>query len=201
MEPYPESFFKALEDWLNLDSRRKPEVAEALIRELEHVEPVYKECTPHCYRRMDFPKDPDDNPRGISTPLLDLLHTGRLTEEVSSWTTSRTVAMNHMEGVQKDSTCVIFWHDPRPEEVRVNLRALLSSPRLEGRSRAIELWMTKEEEVVLEVAHLTPEDVCAWGGFVGSLEQLRFEASILGCTSAFIDELENHLKNRGIKPG
>ena len=201
MAPYKQSFFKALEEWLNLDSRRRPEVVAALREELKDVEDEYKQCSVRCYRRIDFPKDPGDNPRGISTPLLDLLHTGELEESVSSWTTAPSVAMNHMEGVQKGDTCVIFAYQPKPEQVWLNLNAILQSPRLATRTTAIQSWMTQEREVILEVPYLTPDDVYAWGGFVGSIEQLRLEADILGRPAEFIENLESYLQARGIRPG
>jgi hypothetical protein len=201
MNPYKPSFFKALENWLNLDSKRRPAAALALRSELEDLEGEYKQCHVRCYRRIDFPKDPGDNPRGTSTPLLNLLHTGQLEESVSSWTTESGVAMNHLEGVQKGDACVIFAYDPKPEQVWVNLDALLHSPRLAGRSPAIQSWMTQEQEVILEVPFLTPDNVYAWGGFVGSLEQLRLEAEVLGRPPEFIEKLESYLAHRSIKPG
>jgi hypothetical protein len=201
MHPYQQSFFKALEKWLNFDSRSRPEVVEALRGELDDLEGVYKRCSVRCYRRIDFPKDPGDNPRGISTPLLNLLITGKLEESVSSWTTSPGVAMNHLEGVQKGDTCVIFAYEPKPEQVWINLNVLLQSPRLATRSAAVQSWMTQECEVILEVPFLRPDDVYAWGGFVGSLEQLQLEADILGLPVEFIENLETYLEQRSIKPG
>jgi hypothetical protein len=201
MNPYQPSFLNALENWLNLNSKRRPEAALALRGELEDVEGEYKQCRVRCYRRIDFPKDPGDNPRGISTPLLNLLHTGQLEESVSSWTTESRVAMNHIEGVQKGDTCVIFAYDPKPEQVWVNLYAVLQSPRLASRPAAIQSWMTQEREVILEVPFLTPDNVYAWGGFVGSLEQLRLEAEILDCPPELVEKLESYLQTRGIKPG
>jgi hypothetical protein len=206
MEPYPLTLPEALEDWLNHDPALRLARAERLRTELKNVEPEFKRCTVRCYRRMDFPKDPNENPRGVPLSLLNLLHTGKLLESISSWTTDPNVAKAHLEGVQPDATCVIFAHDPSPEEVWVNLSELLTSPKFTevlrgGSFPAISYWMTKEKEVILEVAHVTPEDVYAWGGFAGTLEQLRAAAEAEGKLPEEINSLESHLRQKGIKPG
>jgi len=94
-----------LEDWLSHDAELRPERAEALRAELGVVEPEYRRCVVRCYRRIDFPKDPKENerfakairenPTGIPLSLLNLLHTGKLEESVSSWTTDPQVAKDH----------------------------------------------------------------------------------------------------------
>ncbi len=127
MDEYPTALLQALEDWLNHDPVLRLARAAKLRAELEHVEPEFKRCTVQCYRRIDFPKDPNDNQRFVPLPLLDLLHTGRLAESVSSWTTNPSVAKDHFEGIQADATCVIFKHVPSPSEVWGNLSELLKA--------------------------------------------------------------------------
>jgi len=198
MDEYPTTLLQALEDWLNHDpAARLAQVAKLRV-ELEHVDPGFKRCTVQCYRRIDFPKDPDENPRGVPLPLLDLLHTGKLAESVSSWTTNPSVAKAHLEGVQADATCVIFKRDPSPSEVWVNLSDLVNAPAfhraLQGGSfPAIRYWMTRESEVVLEVAHVTPADVYAWGGFASNADQLREAAEVEGLSPEEIVRLEPQL--------
>jgi len=182
-------------------STRKEEVVEALRAELSAVEGEYKVCAERCYRRIDFPADPKDNPLGISTPLLNLLRAGQLAESVSSWTTSPAVAMGHLDGAQRGDICVIFTCQPRPEQVLLNLKTILRSPRFTACSSAIESWMRSENEVILEIPFVTPDDVYAWGGFVGSLEQLRLEAELLGSPAEAVENLETALAERGIRPG
>jgi hypothetical protein len=204
MDEYPAALLRALEDWLNQDSARRLERASCLKVELEHVEQEFKECMVECYRRIDFSKDPR-NPndpvenRGVSLPLLDLLHTGKLPESISSWTTDPQVARDHREGVQADSICVIFKHMPRPNEVWLDLSALLKTPGFQKALRrssfpAIQSWMTRESEVILEAEYVTPEDVYAWGSFAGSVDQLRHAAALEGKSSAEIAALESELK-------
>jgi hypothetical protein len=181
MAEYPRPLLQALEDWLNHDAVLRLARAAKLRAELEYVDPVFKRCAVQCYRRIDFPKDPQENPRSVPLPLLDLLHTNELAESVSSWTTNPSVAKAHLEGVQTDATCVIFKHLPLPTEVWVDLSELMNAPAfqmaLQGESfPAIRSWMTRESEVILEVAHVTPEDVYAWGGFAGNLHQLLRDA-------------------------
>jgi len=198
MVEYPTTLVQALEDWLN----HKPELrlarAEVLRAELEHVDARFKHCAVRCYRRIDFPKDPNENPRRVPLPLLDLLHTGKLAESVSSWTTDPSVAKAHLEGVQGDATCVIFGHVPSPIEVWVDLSALLNAAAFQralqrGVFPAIRTWMTREREVILEVAHVGPEDVYAWGGFAGSLDQLREAAEVVGLSPEETVRLEPQL--------
>jgi hypothetical protein len=182
MDEYPITLLRALEDWLNHDPDRRLSRAQTLRAELLNVEPSFKQCSVPCYRRIDFPKDPSENPRGVPLPLLDLLHTGKLKESISSWTTDPDVAKAHLEGVQPDATCVIFKHVPSPTEVWLDLSALLHAPAfqraLQGASfPAIQSWMNRESEVILEVEHVTPEEVYAWGSFAGDADQLR-EAAV-----------------------
>src|ERR1039458_9799636 len=101
MVEYPTTLLQALEDWLNHDPVLRLARAAKLRAELERVEPGFKRCTVRCYRRVDFPKDPNQNPRGVPLPLLNLLNTGKLAESVSSWTTDPSVAKAHLEGVQE----------------------------------------------------------------------------------------------------
>ena len=199
MVEYPATLLQALEDWLNHAPELRLPRAANLHRELEQVEPGFKRCTVQCYRRIDFPKDPNENPRDVPLPLLDLLHTGKLAESVSSWTTDPSVAQAHLEGVQADATCVIFKHVPLPGEVWVNLSALVNAPAFQrtlqrGSFPTIGSWMTREREVVLEVAHVTPEDVYAWGGFAGNLDQLREAAEAGGISPEGIIRLEPQMK-------
>ena len=198
MVEYPTTLLQALEDWLNHDPVLRLARAARLRAELERVEPGFKRCTVQCYRRIDFPKDPNENLRGVPLPLLALLYTGKLAESVSSWTTDPFVAKAHLEGVQADATCVIFKHVPSPSEVWVNLFELLNAPAFQkalqgGSFPAIRYWMTREREVVLEVAHVTPEDVYAWGGFAGNADQLRETAEAEGVSPEEIVRLEPQL--------
>lgn len=204
--PYSATLLSAIEDWMNHDPARRMEKADRLREKLKHVEPEFKTCEVRCYRRIDFPRDSADNPRGIPLPLLDLLHTGRLKESVSSWTTDPAVARAHLEGVQTDATCVIFARIPQPHEVWVDLSRLLRSPRFKaalGSSGypAIRQWMARESEVILEIPHVTPHDVFAWGGFAGTLEQLKNSARADGKSPEEIENLEELLKSQGARPG
>jgi hypothetical protein len=99
MVEHPTTLLQALEDWLNHDPVLRPARAAKLCDELERVDPLFKRCAVQCYRRIDFPKDPQENPRGVPLPLFYLLHTGKLAESVSSWTTDPSVAKAHLEGV------------------------------------------------------------------------------------------------------
>jgi hypothetical protein len=198
MVEYPTTLLQALEDWLNHDPVLRPAQAAKLCAELEHVDRRFKRCAVQCYRRIDFPKDPQENPRGVPLPLLDLLRAGRLAESVSSWTTDPSVAKAHLEGLQADATCVIFKHVPTPSEVRVNLSGLVNAPSFQKALQwkyfpAIRYWMTKESEVILEVTHVTPEDVYALGGFAGNVDQLREAAEAEGLSPEEIDRLETQL--------
>ena len=198
MPDSPITLLRAVEDWLNHDPVLRLERAAKLRAEIEQVQPEFKRCIAPCYRRIDFPKDPNENPRGVPLPLLDLLHTGKLAESVSSWTTDPSVAKAHLEGVQADATCVIFKHVPSPGEVLVNFSELLNAPAVQralrgGSFPAIESWMTRQREVVLEVEHVTPEDVYAWGGLVGNVGQLRQAAAAEGLLQEEIVRLEAEL--------
>jgi hypothetical protein len=93
---------------------------------------------------------------------------------------------------------VIFKHVPSPSEVWVNLSELVNAPAFQealqgGYFPAIRSWMTRESEVVLEVAHVTPEDVYAWGGFAGNVDQLREAAEAEGLSPEEIVRLEPQL--------
>ncbi len=206
MDEYPHSLLSALEAWMNHDPELRLIRADKLREELTIVEPEFKQCTVQCYRRMDFPKDPRDNPRRVPLPLLDLFHTGKLEESISSWTTDPRVAKDHMEGVQSDATCVIFKHVPSPGEVWVDLSRLLRAPAFQkalGHSGfpAIRQWMTKESEVILEVPSVSPQDVYAWGSFAGNVEQLLDAAVAEGLSSEEIAALRPKLEQQAGKEG
>jgi hypothetical protein len=179
---------QALNAWLNHDPGLRLERAQALKTAIRDVATQHRTCTVRCYRRIDFPKDPRENerfakqirenPTDIPLPLLDLLHTGRLEESVSSWTTDPQVAMNHNNGVQDGHVCVIFFRDPKPEEVWLNLSELIKCPSFlsavaNGNYSAIQHWMTEEREVILEVPTLSSEDVYSWGEIVSDIEELK----------------------------
>jgi hypothetical protein len=53
--------------------------------------------------------------------------------------------------------------------------------------------MTREKEVILEVSHVSPEDVYSWGGFAGSVDQLHEAAESQGLTPDEIVRLEHQL--------
>jgi len=53
--------------------------------------------------------------------------------------------------------------------------------------------MARESEVVLEVEHVKPEDVFAWGGFGGTVDHLREAAAAQGLLPEETDRLEPQL--------
>lgn len=116
------------------------------------------------------------------------------------------IAKRHIEGVQADAICVIFAYTPAPGEVWLNFAKLLDSPQFTLGARghrfpAIEAWGRSEKEVILEVPYLTPENVYAWGGFVGSINHLRAVAAFDGDSDQFISEVPELLAQRGVRPG
>jgi hypothetical protein len=196
---FPLTLLEAIENWLNHDPALRIARAERLRSELQCVDACYRRCNVTCYRRIDFPKDATDNPRGVPLPLLDLLHSGQLAESISSWTTDPGVAMDHFEGAQADATCVIFKRQPSPSEVLVNLSELFHSEAFRnalqlGTFSAIRSWMSMENEVILEVDHLEPEDVYRWGGFSGTFEQLQLAANEAGMAPNEIAAKEAELR-------
>ena len=201
MDAYSITLLKAVNEWLSYDPKERLACADRLLKELENVGPEFKQCTVECYRRIDFPKDPNENPRDIPLPLLDLLHTGNLAESVTSWTTDLQVAKDHLEGVQAGATCVIFRHLPLAEEVWLNLSDLLKAPAFQNALKgtffpAIQRWMGREKEVILEVKHITPEHVCAWGSIVGNLDQLKEAAAAEGMSPDEIRTVEPELRKK-----
>ena len=116
------------------------------------------------------------------------------------------MAKDHNNGVQDGHVCVIFCHDPKPEEVWLNLSELVHSPEFlsalaGGNYPAIQYWMNKEHEVILEVPFLSPEDVYSWGEKVSDVDELKRVAAVEGCSPEFISTLEDRLKTAKIKPG
>ena len=82
----------------------------------------------------------------------------------------------------------------------LNLEQLIVSPTfltaLDGtRHSAIESWMKKEREVILEVpSGRTPGDVYSWGEFVGSLADLAVAATGEGVAATAVENLGNLLE-------
>ena len=204
MTPYPISFLRALDDWLAGAPEQRVAKAERLRRELVHIEPEYRQCNVCCYRRIDFPQDSTENVRNVITPMLDLLHTGKLRESISSWSTDPEVAKAHVEGVQQGEICMIFSRMPAPNEVWLNIGELVKSLRFvtgfQGGSM-IDHWAAREKEVILEVRHVSPEDVYSFGGFIGTGDQIRLTGIIDGFPPELFNGLELLMQRRGIKPG
>jgi hypothetical protein len=210
-ENFPRSLLDSLESWMNHDPDSNVRLlkAESLSAELvAHVEPQFKQCEMACFRRVDLPYDSRENPRGLLEPLLDLLHTGKLEESISSWTTNISVAQSHLEGVQGGFTNVIFRHYPLPSEVLVDLGTLFHSQKFQntltsagGNYPAIRSWMAREHEVILHVPCVHPEEVVSLGGFISSPERLQHTAAEMGLNTEAIDALPTLLRLSRHTPG
>ena len=203
MEPYPESFFRALNDWLK-GSRKKKKKARVLIEQLkEHCDGTFCYSAHRCFRKINL----------INADQFDLFREGQLSEQISSWTTDLNVAKSFKVGVPNDEAFlgVIVGMKPTPDRIVLNIADLVQSNRfrqslaeflpLEFTTGILEFGYS-QSEVILDVDSFTlGEDIESFGGHVGTMEQLRQEATLqLGYEPSVID-LTQRLTQFGFEPG
>jgi len=154
-------FIQAVNDWLFDPILENAQRLALLSTEL----PIkFRERRSHIYRRIDLP----------SHHMWELLAEERLPEKISSWSESDLVARNHGE-IREKYQAVLFRIPPERGRTIVNISRLfgpngfrLACVMLEEQILDYEFGIgtfeNSEQEVVVELDHITPDDIVGFFG-------------------------------------
>ncbi len=135
---------------------------------------AFRTCDIPCFRQEAHEK----------ARVWELLADERLPETIAAWTTDINIAKQFKGGVPPEGLQgVIFELTPSNASVVVNLDAVYSDPsfpeaceryrhQITGFESGIGKYGASQNEVVLEIASLTPERVLHYGGFSSSREEI-----------------------------
>ena len=172
---FTKDLIQAISNWQRgWSGGEKQELADALKHEAISLPDCYKTADIPCYRRMDL----------SGKHLNQMGLTLQLKESISSWTTSREIALKFKD-IPKfgEALGTVFEILPPRGSVIINLPALFAEKdflhavsRYEGEidefDRGIGLFGDTEKEVIIELGELPLTSVVAWGGHSSSQEAL-----------------------------
>lgn len=166
---FSDSFLEALGTWQNgwsEDQARRVALADVLFEEAQSLPAEFRTASAVCYRKRFLLS------HEVIPLLLRSLHDG-----ITSWTTERRVAEEFKYRMRPGTiTGVVFRHEPRSEDVVLNIPALWASSEFvaaaeDYRARkmpmAAALFNFREERDQFEVvmnAPLNPEDIATLSG-------------------------------------
>lgn len=177
--PFPPSFLYAVERWQKGGDRAaKATRGERLKREtLAMDDGLLRECKRRVYRRLALDQ----------SYIWTFITTGVLPEAISGWTVDDDIAKGIKGGVPeewKDGKRwfgVILEHEPRPEEVILNLETLWVDLKYQSALNAagptlytegIRRYANSQREVVLEVPKVSLRQIRCWGGYSSTIEHI-----------------------------
>lgn len=154
-------FIQAVNDWL-FDPI--PANAQRLALLSTQLPAEFRKRRSHVYRRIDL----------TSHHIWQLLAEERLPEKISSWSESDLVARNH-GGIPEKSQAVLFRIPPERGRTIVNisrlfgpngfrLACLMLEEQIIDYEFGIGAFDNSEQEVVVEVDHITPDDLVGFFG-------------------------------------
>ena len=156
----------------------KAKRGERLKREVLALDDVLlRQCKQRVYRRLALPQ----------SYIWTFITTGVLPETLSAWTVDEDIAKGIKGGISaewqegKRWFGAILEHQPRPEEVILNLetlwvdmdyqRALLAAEPTQY-TEGIRRYENSQREVVLEVSRVSLKEIWSWGGYSSPVEHL-----------------------------
>lgn len=175
MEIFSLELLQAVSDWQRGPSEKKKiERGETLKRLMATLPEKFRNCDEACFRQEAHEKG----------RTFDLLMANKLDETVAAWTTNESVAQKFKGGVPPSGLQgIILRIVPPPGSVVANLKMLYEEP---GFAAAMQANRSKiayyengagkyggtQDEVVLELDHLTGTQIYSYGGYAGPFEQL-----------------------------
>lgn len=175
---------QAISDWQRGgDASQNRKRGIALKAACASLPPEYRSSALCCFRQIALPRG----------GVWDLIGEDRLSEKISSWTTSIEVAKAFKGGVPPEGQgyqgTILCLHPP-PCSVIVNLSKLYRNPAfteaiernrnaINGYSDGAGRWKNSQSEVVLEIDAVTPEDIYSLGGHSSPLDELVAQAADL----------------------
>ena len=183
---------QAINDWQrgHSSAHQRQRRARTLKAEAAKLDKRYRQCGLVCFRQIALEKG--------KSSLWELMAEDRLPELISSWTLDLDFAMKFKGGVPPEEwQGIIFSTTPKPHQVVVNLSTLyadrdfqgtvkLLKPQITGFYDGIGKYKGSQSEVVLEIDHVTTDDVYTMGGYSSDKARL---AHLLSVT-------RRHLPNR-----
>jgi hypothetical protein len=166
---------QAINDWQRGGDHDQKVRRGARLKEVcSDLPPEFRSCDVPCFRQEAHEK----------ARVWQLLADERLPETIAAWTTDINTAKQFKGGVPPEGLQgVIFGITPQSSSVVVNLNAVYRDPgfrkaceqlrrQLTGFDSGIGKYGPSQNEVVLEIANLTPEHVLHYGGFSSSREEI-----------------------------
>lgn len=179
-EKFPLSLLQAVSDWQCSSTVNR---AETLKRECKELSDDFRSCLLVCYRQIALPKE----------GVWSLVGEDKLPEKISSWTTDIGVAKAFKGGVppqgQGFQGAILYLHPPKGSVI-VNLSMLFRDADFQAAMEANKSNITgyhngagrykgSQDEVVLEIDAVTPEDIYSLGGYSSPLPDLIAKAADL----------------------
>lgn len=176
-EKFDLPLLQAISDWQRGgDARQNRRRGEALKVACASLAKKYRTSALCCFRQIALPKG----------GVWNLIGKDKLTEKVSSWTTSIEIAKAFKNGVPPEGQGyqgVILCVHAKPESVIVNLAELYREPTFTealaqnkdfiiGYHDGAGRYSDGQSEVVLEIAAVTQQDIYSMGGHSSPFEQL-----------------------------
>lgn len=179
-DKFPLSLIQTISDWQRSSSETR---AQKLKAECAALSEEFRTCMLVCYRQIALPKG----------GVWNLIGDDRLPEKISSWTLDIEVAKAFKGGVppagQGFQGTILYLYPP-PGSVVVNLSKLFRDTAfldaMEKNKSSIMCYQdgagrykNSQNEVVLEIDAVTPEDIYSLGGHSSPLEELVAQAANL----------------------
>ena len=195
---------KAIDSWQagSVGKNKKAKQIASILKS-EPVDSYYTSCGEVCFRRSVIAKQ----------TIKQLFFDFQLPEETSSWTTRSDVAASFKGGPPDPPTPgIIFRHQPKPNEVILNLSRLMTHEKFwpsveywetEGSDfgKGLRKWAATQHEVILKVASVPHNEFYALGsnaaqsvlgGAVGD------GVKIIGDTPLTVNEISSAFTDAGL---
>ncbi|MEC9468890.1 MAG: hypothetical protein VYA18_04145 [Pseudomonadota bacterium] len=175
---FPLELLQAVSDWQRGPSEKKKIERGNTLKELIATLPAkFRSCDEPCFRQEAHEKG----------RTFDVLIANKLDETVAAWTTNETIAQKFKGGVPPlGLQGIILRIMPPPGSVVANLKALYSDQdfvdAMQANRSKIDYYENgagkyggTQDEVVLELGHITEAQIYSYGGYAGPFEQLVVE--------------------------
>jgi hypothetical protein len=188
---FPLELLQTVSDWQRGPSEKKKIQRGNTLKELMATLPAkFRSCDEPCFRQEAHEKG----------RTFDVLIANKLDETVAAWTTSETIAQKFKGGVPPlGFQGIILRIMPPPGSVVANLKMLYADPdfvdAMQANRSKIDYYENgagkyggTQDEVVLELGHITETQIYSYGGYAGPFEQLVIEFAAMNGREPSEDE-------------
>ncbi|GFE98131.1 MULTISPECIES: hypothetical protein [Acetobacteraceae] len=193
-EKFPLSLLQAVSDWQRSSNVKR---ANKLKAECKDLPAEFRSCLLVCYRQIALPKE----------GVWNLIGEDCLPEKISSWTLDIEVAKAFKGGVPPEGQGfqgTILYLYPPPDSIIVNLSKLfrdadflaameMNQSYITGYHDGAGRYRGGQNEVVLEIDAVMPEDIYSLGGYSSPLKELVAQAAELVYRRSATDEERQNL--------